>query len=232
MPEETIGIDEILLLKAESGCIGETLRFWIPKEYYVVVGRAGKVEEECFVDRCEQDGVKVIRRISGGGTVLQGPGCLNYSVILSFEEREGMRDIRSSYAAILGMIIDELEKEGYNASAVPLSDIALDDKKISGNAQARKKKFFLHHGTFLFGLDLDRIPVYLKHPPNEPVYRKGRSHRDFLTNLPIGQSKLEELIKRAFLPSENVWRPDESDLKALDNKVLEKFATKKWNNAF
>jgi len=76
-----------------------------------------------------------------------------------------------------------------------LSDIAVDNKKISGNAQARKKKYFLHHGTFLYDFDIGKIPYYLKYPPKEPNYRKNRSHSDFLTNIPLTPEQLKECIR-------------------------------------
>ena len=83
-PQENIHLDEELLLKTELSKEGETLRFWESKEYFVVIGRSGKAEEECHLDRCSRDGIKIVQRLSGGGTVLQGPGCLNYSLILSY----------------------------------------------------------------------------------------------------------------------------------------------------
>ena len=102
------------------------------------------------MDRCKKDGVKVIRRISGGGTVLQGKGCLNYSIFLKYGTNENYKSIKRSYIDILGKIIDGFQKKNINIEFYPLSDMALDGKKVSGNAQARKRTFFLHHGTFLY----------------------------------------------------------------------------------
>ena len=163
-PEETIALDELLLKKAEEGEIGETLRFWEAEEYFIVVGRAGKTAEDCEISRCHNDGIKVIRRISGGGTVLQGPGCLNYSLILSYKENKEYGDINSSYCAILGGLAEELQKAGHNVKFMPISDLAIEGKKISGNAQARKRSFFLHHGTFMYDLDMEKVSSYLAHP--------------------------------------------------------------------
>ncbi|MFH1798434.1 MAG: lipoate--protein ligase family protein [Candidatus Omnitrophota bacterium] len=196
LPEETIAFDEELLKSAESGQMGETLRFWESKEYFVVIGRAGKASEDCFLDRCREDGIKIIRRVSGGGTVLQGPGCLNYSLILSYDRDERFRNIRASYEIILIMIMASLTGR---VSFHPISDLAFNGKKFSGNAQARKKKYFLHHGTILYDFNLDMIPRYLKHPIKEPEYRNGRTHKDFLTNIPINPEEFKEAVKREFL---------------------------------
>jgi len=230
--EELVAFDELLLNKAESGEIGEVLRFWSSNQYLIAVGRSGKVSEDCSVDECRRDGIKIIRRISGGGSVLQGPGCINYSAILSYDSAGEYRDIRTSYQSILQRLADSLRKEGHDVNFFPICDLALSKKKISGNAQARKKKFFLHHGTFLISFDLDKVPRYLKHPSKEPEYRNGRSHKDFLANISISREELEHLIKETFSATEGRWIPGKDDLKELKNLVDNKYRADKWNYAF
>jgi len=198
-PEKNITMDEEFLVKAEAGEIGESLRFWEAKEYFVVIGRSGKAEEECRIDKCRRDGVKIIRRLSGGGTVLEGPGCLNYSVILSYERDDAFRNIRSSYRVILGGIARRLKAKGHDARFLPISDLAAAGRKFSGNAQARKKRYFLHHGTFLYDFDIEKVSRYLKHPPAEPDYRKGRAHGDFLANISESPENLMDIVKEEFL---------------------------------
>src|SRR5947209_8847007 len=81
-PAENLACDEALLDAAESGSGGEVLRFWESPEYFVVVGYANKVATEVNVAACEARGIPILRRCSGGGTVVQGPGCLNYALVL------------------------------------------------------------------------------------------------------------------------------------------------------
>ncbi len=232
-PEEAIALDELLLLKAESGELRETLRLWSSEEYFVVVGRAGKVAEECFSGRCRERGIKIIRRISGGGTVLQGPGCINYSVVLSYERDGRFKDIRYSYRRILQNIADAFKSKGHDMEVFPVSDLAMNGKKVSGNAQARKRKYFLHHGTFLFGFDPDMISLCLRHPPAEPEYRRGRAHGDFLTNISITGTELEETVKKIFLPHDTApYKPASDDLKALRELIAAKYSKDEWNLAF
>ena len=77
------------------------------------------------------------------------------------------------------------------AGAVPcitpvgISDLAVEGKKFSGNAQQRKRDHLLHHGTLLYSFDLDLLPRYLKAPPRQPEYRAQRAHEDFLGNVPL-----------------------------------------------
>ncbi len=231
IPEENIAFDEFMLEKAERGVVPETLRFWESEEYFVVLGRAGKVSEECDTEICEKDSVKIIRRSSGGGTVLQGPGCLNYSLILEYPSGEGKTDIRLSYSRVLNGIAEAFAAEGISVKVLPMSDLAADGKKISGNAQARKRRYFLHHGTLLLNFDLSRISTYLKHPPCEPEYRKGRLHEEFVANLSLGREEVEGIIKKAFC-CDGEWSPGESDIAEIKRLGNEKYSNKEWNWCF
>ncbi len=140
-----------------------------------------------------------MRRSSGGGTVLQGKGCLNYTLVLS-KERPEIQDLRRSYQFILGQIVAALKNLGIDAVCRPLSDIALtrDNKKISGSAQKRSKKFILHHGTLLYEFDLKKIEEYLTMPKDVPEYRQDRSHLDFVANLSISAEDLKKEIAKIF----------------------------------
>ena len=231
-PEENIALDELLLAKAETGRAGETLRFWTQEDHFVVLGRAGKIDEDCDTEACARDGVRLIRRISGGGTVLQGPGCINYSAVLSYARDEKTRDVRYSYSRVLGDISRAFRKKDLDVDFLPISDLAVGGKKVSGNAQARKKKYFLHHGTFLVGFDLDRVSRYLKHPRKEPGYRKGRAHSEFLANIPVPADELKGLISEVFRPSEGALALTPEDLEELRNLVTRKYSTDRWNLAF
>ncbi|MFH1665875.1 MAG: lipoate--protein ligase family protein, partial [Candidatus Omnitrophota bacterium] len=219
-PEETIALDELLLKKAEAGDTGETLRIWSATDHFAVLGRAGGAGEDCYTEKCRRDGVKIVRRSSGGGTVLQGPGCFNFSVILSYERDSSYRDINASYRAILQKMVDALAAEGFSAEFRPVSDLASGGKKFSGNAQARKRGYFLHHGTILFDFDIDMVSQYLKHPIKEPAYRGRRPHGEFLTNIPFTYDELTRITKKVFLPEDHsVWDPAEKDINELNRLV-------------
>ncbi len=230
--EENLAIDEFVLLKAEAGALGETVRFWSSGEHSVVLGRGERAEENCFMDRCRRDGIKVLRRISGGGTVLQGPGCMNYSLVLSYEREKEYRDIAASYGKILTLLSEGMEARGCSVEIFPVSDLALDGRKISGNAQARKKRHLLHHGTFLCGLDISKVSYYLKHPGKEPVYRKARPHVEFLANMPFSRGGVEDIVKEAFAPDDPDWEPSGEDREEINRMVEARYADPAWNLAF
>ena len=80
-PEENLALDEVLFEECEENGGEEMLRFWTPVPYFVVIGYGQKAEREVNLEFCRQNRIAVLRRISGGGTVVQGAGCLNYSLI-------------------------------------------------------------------------------------------------------------------------------------------------------
>jgi len=213
-PQENIFYDDVLLAQAEASQVGSsdrqlgnTLRLWESPVYFIVLGRTGKVEEDLNIQAVQTDAIPVLRRSSGGGTVVQGPGCLNFSFILSKNSHPGLPDLRKSYHVILEGVLTLLMDMGVDAGFRPISDLALTDgeKKFSGNAQRRGREFILHHGTILYDFDLDLISRYLAIPRDIPEYRKGRPHRDFIANIPLSSVKLAQAFKKYFTNSNSMF---------------------------
>ncbi len=204
-PSENILYDDVLLSLAEEGKLGNTLRIWESPVYFVVLGRTGKVEEDLDLENLKADAVPVLRRSSGGGTVVQGAGCLNYSFVLSKETTPALNDLRGSYHIILEGVLTLLSNLNINAVFRPISDLALQnsEKKFSGNAQRRGRNFILHHGTILYDFNLGQISRYLRMPKDVPEYRKGRSHTDFVTNITSTKKDLIAQFKSCYPPSDS-----------------------------
>src|SRR5262245_57601278 len=80
--EDNILLDEALYLNAEKHSGPEVLRFWESPKVFIVLGRIGKEDDDLVATEVLKDHIPVLRRTSGGGTVVQGPGCLNYSLII------------------------------------------------------------------------------------------------------------------------------------------------------
>jgi lipoate---protein ligase len=219
---ENLALDEALLLKFESADNGqELLRLWEPEGYSVVLGISGKMEKEVHVDQCEHADIPVLRRSSGGGTVVLGPGCLNYSLILSYEERPDCLDLTVSYRTVMSKIAQAL---GHEVLVLGISDLARETMKFSGNAQRRLQRYFLHHGTLLYDFNLEIIEELLKHPAKQPDYREQRRHRDFVGNLGLDQNTIKERLKNAFSAS-HVWSGELPDTQAL---IDEKYGQRAW----
>lgn len=177
--EENVALDEAMA-KAASPEQRTTLRLWWATAPAVVIGRSERAEQVANLEACERLCVPVIRRASGGGTVLQAPGVLNYSLTAPAPD---VFDIHANFALGARLLVGALQQFGIEAAPRGISDVAVGDRKISGNAMAKRWGGLLLHGTLLLDLDLDLVEACLLHPPREPDYRGRRSHRDFITTL-------------------------------------------------
>jgi lipoate---protein ligase len=224
---QNLALDEVLLLEADAGRAGECLRFWEWPTAAVVLGASGVLREEVLVDACTSVNVPILRRASGGGTVLLGPGCLEYSLVLSMTERPEMRSVTTSYRAIMGTMVKALQALVPSGSVhcAGSSDLAWDGRKFSGNAQKRGRHFILHHGTILYDFELTWIRHYLPLPPRQPEYRAGRSHEDFICNFPAPV----EAIKKQLVTAWNADTPLTTWLPVLVTKLeAEKYGRPEW----
>lgn len=225
-PSANLALDEALLLAAEDRTAGEVLRLWECPAHVVVVGAGGKIAEEVDVAACEADGVPILRRASGGGAVVIGPGCLCISVVLRSDTSPEMGMIRPSARYVMGRLRNALALLVPFATVEDVSDLAVDGQKFSGSAQQRKRRHFLHHSTLLCGFDLDRISRYLRMPSRRPEYRRDRSHADFLMNLPSDTDTLKHLVAREWMP-EGEYGP--VHLEKVEELVAEKYGRDEWN---
>jgi lipoate-protein ligase A len=198
LPEvaDNLALDEALLLQAEAGEHGEVLRLWEWPWPAVVLGSGCKLAEDVDVDACRADGVPVLRRSSGGGTVLLGTGCLCFTLVLSLGRDEALTQIRPSYCWILERVVGALAVAGVEQAGI--SDLALAGRKFSGNAQQRKRHHLLHHGTILYGMDLTLVGRYLRVPARQPEYRDNRAHEAFVRNLDLARDELAARLRAAW----------------------------------
>jgi lipoate-protein ligase A len=176
---ENLAIDE-KMVRAAAAENRSVLRLWWGDQATVVIGTSEKPERQANLSECERRGVAVLRRTSGGGTVLQTRGVFNYSLTAPAPQS---RDIRGLFALGATLLIEALARLNLQGEYRGTSDVAVNGRKISGNAQAWRRGGVLLHGTLLHELDLELVEACLQHPPREPDYRLGRPHRDFLTTL-------------------------------------------------
>jgi len=227
-PTQNLALDEVLLDGAESGRTGEALRFWESPVTFVVVGVAQALRQEVYEKNCIEDYVRVLRRASGGGCALQGPGCLNYTLILSHERHPEISTIRGSYCFILDRLCESLQARGVLAHHKGISDLAVGGKKISGSAQKRRKRYILHHGTLLYEVDFDKMERYLREPGDRPQYRGVRTHRGFLRAAPLTVRELQEAVCDAFGLSFRPAHPFRWEVEKAKELAHEKYATLDW----
>lgn len=226
-PSENLACDEALLDAAEAGDAGEVLRCWESPTHFVVIGYSNNVASEVNLAACEARGVPILRRCSGGGTVVQGPGCLSYTLILQITDAGPMRSISAANQFIMERNRAAIETAiGRPIHVQGHTDLAVDGLKFSGNSQRRRRRFLLFHGTFLLTFDLKLIGELLQMPSLEPAYRARRSHGEFLTNLALPTATVRAALQSAWAATESLWTPQPEQVAAL---AEQKYSATEWN---
>jgi lipoate---protein ligase len=229
-PEENLACDEALLDLCEAGRAEELLRFWQPRQHFVVLGYANKAEREVNLPFCRANRIPVLRRCTGGGTVVQGPGVLNYTLVLRFDSAGPLHSISATNefilarqaAALAPLIAAPIRRQGQ-------TDLAIGGLKFSGNAQRRQRRFLVFHGAFLLNLDIGLVEQTLPLPSHEPDYRASRSHMDFLLNLKLPADRIKSAVGQAWQANEPLT---EIPFPQIERLAREKYALDEWNLKF
>jgi lipoate-protein ligase A len=228
--EANLACDEALLDQAEERSGESVLRVWQPASVFVVIGFANRIAREVSLEVCRGQDIPVLRRCSGGGAVVQAPGCLNYSLVLPADEAGPWGTIRSTNKHVMErhrqVFCTLLHREVQHRGD---TDLALDERKFSGNAQRRRKRSLLFHGTFLLDLDFVLVEELLPAPSKAPVYRGNRSHTRFLTNLQIPAERVKHALREAWQACKPVL---EIPQQRIDQLVKEKYSRAEWNFRF
>ncbi len=237
-PAENLACDEALLDWCEDGAGEEVLRFWESARHFIVLGYANKMASEVNIAVCEKKGIPVYRRCSGGGTVVQGPGCLNYSLVLKITEGGRLQNITSANHFIMERnraAIESLYSKTETPDPKPEiavrghTDLCIGELKFSGNSQRRRKHFLLFHGTFLLNFNLALVSEVLPMPSKQPDYRKRRAHSRFLTTLDMPAEKVKTALQKAWDANSPPASPPMDKIAIL---ARDKYAGPGWNHRF
>ena len=225
-PEANLACDEALLDECEASPDREVLRFWESPRPFVVLGMASRREREVRLATCAARGIPVLRRCSGGGTVVQGPGCLSYTLVLRMTGNGLLERIDSTNA----FVMERHRRALADATGLPIlrqgaTDLAVGQRKFSGNAQRRRRRCLLFHGTFLLDFPIPLVEELLPYPPKAPVYRRRRRHGAFLANLRLPASRIKELLRRSWDATQGGDVPSE----AIASLVAHRYSARSWN---
>jgi lipoate-protein ligase A len=145
------------------------------------MGAGGKAETDIFAARAEIDGIPVLRRRGGGGTVVLSPGqvvlALVTEVASPFQNLGYFRAVNHWFRlALQALGVAGVEDRG-------ISDLAIGEKKILGTSIYRRRRILFYQASLLVDNDLSLFDRYLHFPSKVPDYREGRGHLEFCTNL-------------------------------------------------
>ncbi|MCX7806703.1 MAG: lipoate--protein ligase family protein [Planctomycetota bacterium] len=237
-PVADIGIEEAILLAVNDGRSPPAIRFWSPVSPAVVIGTGQAARREVNVEEARRAGVPVVRRFSGGGAVIIGPGVWNYSVFLKYEMVPGSETIAGAAGAVIGWAASALGRLGICAFPAGVSDLAVNvggrPRKLAGHAQARKRRAFCLHGSILADPDIGLIERLLPMPSEVPAYRDGRGHGEFLTSLAsLGARFGMDGFAEAFLAAsglcvERMGGPAAAEIATGSELAASKYSSEAW----
>lgn len=154
---------------------------WIPDKFYLVLGRSNSVEKSLKISEASQNSIDVLKRPSGGETVILSPKTLVLSALAIEDE---LKNSHQYFDYFNGKIIELLKRNGVkNLQQKGISDISIGNKKILGSSIYRKANKIFYHAVLNISESVENIERFISHPPREPDYRKGRSHSEFVTSL-------------------------------------------------
>ncbi|MBE7081123.1 MAG: lipoate--protein ligase [Clostridiales bacterium] len=224
--------DAYFNLASEEYLLKQTDNYYIylwVNDRAVIVGTNQNAIEEVNLAYTEKAGVKVVRRLTGGGTVYHDKGNICYTVIAPYNQNE------EHYKKFTAPIIEYLNSLGVNAKFSGRNDITIDDKKISGNAQTVYKDRIMHHGTILYNTDSSELAKCLN-PSKLKMQSKGiKSVRARVTNViehlekKMTVDEFKTGLKNEFLKSCTPYEFTDEDLTSINKLVEEKYSKYEWN---
>lgn len=199
----------------------------------IIVGRHQNTCAEINQEYVRENGIEVVRRLSGGGAVYHDHGNLNYGFIV---QNQG-KDINEVFRELTVPIINVLQKLGADARFSGRNDLVIDDKKISGVAQYHKDNRILLHGTLLFSSDMSKVSQSLNVDPRKFQDKGVKSVRSRVTNISPCLSKPLSIEEFTFILSKEVisqfagaeiYKLTDQDKEEIQKLADSKYATWEW----
>ncbi|NVO19409.1 MAG: lipoate--protein ligase [Bacteroidetes bacterium] len=199
----------------------------------IIVGKHQNTLAEINLDFVEQNKIKVVRRLSGGGAVFHDLGNINFTFI-SHGEPGSLVDFRKFTEPIL----EVMQKLGIEARFEGRNDLTIDGRKFSGNAEHVFRNKVLHHGTLLFSSIMADLTGALKVDPSKFTDKAVKSVRSRVTNIsehlrePLEIEKFMEMVRSHVnekYPDAITIELSEADHQNIHKLVEDKYSTWNWN---
>ena len=235
-PKVNLAIEEHVLRNFDP--TGEFLMLYI-NEPSVIMGKHQNVFEEVNVDFVQENGIQVVRRVSGGGTVYHDLGNLNFSYLVPHDAAKV-----NNYRYFLDPIVAALQSLGVPAEISPRNDIMAAGKKLSGNAQFSTTKRMVSHGTLLFNSEIIHLSQSLKVKAVNIQSKSIKSYRSPVANIgeylsaeqrqQLDMEQFKKVLLRYIFNTEGeipVYQLTSADWEVVNKLVQEKYSSWEWNFA-
>jgi lipoate-protein ligase A len=166
---DNMAVDEAITIARSQNLVSNTVRLYMWRPPAVSLGYFLKVNDVVDAESCRLLGIDIVRRISGGGAVYHSEKEVTYSVIVKQNDPVLPEDVIEVYKKLSAAIMSLPERLGLEVYFEPghpgvCPNVVVDGRKISGNAQARRRGVILQHGTLLLDCDLKVMAEVLKMP--------------------------------------------------------------------
>jgi lipoate-protein ligase A len=177
-------------------CLDNQPRFQVyqPSETMVVIGKGSDPDVELNVQVCVADEIPIYHRAGGGCAVVLAPGNIIVSTVMP---SKGIVNITQYFHDYSDWLMQGLSQIGItNVYREGLSDLVINDRKVAGACIWNSKDVVYYSASLLVEPQIELMEKYLKHPPREPEYRRGRNHRDFVGELKslLGNRTIESSV--------------------------------------
>lgn len=203
----------------------------------IIVGRNQNTLEEINQQYCEEHGVTITRRLSGGGAMYQDMGNMCFSFIVPADEvRFG------DFKSLVKPVVDALHDMGATgAEATGRNDIVIDGKKFSGNAMYTRDGKTFCHGTLMYNVNTDVVAKALAVPKDKIASKGIKSVRARVTNImPYLKPEFQNLTTQEFRDEliKRIWHVDSLDeikqdayqLTAKDEAAIDEIENRLYKN--
>ncbi len=198
----------------------------------VIVGKYQNTAEEINQAVVDREGIRVVRRLSGGGAVYHDIGNLNYTLIVGQETTPDF-----DFRLFVLPVIDALTELGVTAGYTGRNDLTIDGKKFSGNAQYAKNGRIMHHGCIMLNTSLEKVQEALNVSPAKIESKSIKSVRSRVTTIneyaprPISMESFKEVLKKHVLKGrdDGTYELTDADRAAIGRLVRDKYGTWEWN---
>ena len=194
----------------------------------LVVGKYQNPLEEINMEYARSHHLNIARRMSGGGTVYQDPGCWQFSFITAADQQ------KISFQEYILPVVEALHELGVTGAGFNgRNDLVIDGKKFSGNSQYIHGGYVVHHGTLLYATDIAALVESTTADPYKIISKSIKSVRDRVTNIsdhmenPVSDQEFKRLMVSRLMGSEGtVYRLTAEELARVQKIADEKFGSR------
>ena len=248
-PYTNMAVDEAILRAYLANIVPPTLRIYGWRPPAISLGYFQKAEEILDIARCISHNVPFVRRITGGEALFHSDE-LTYSIVCSKDALSLPDSVKESYKTLTGFLLNAYRILGLEASffsavnnksankncssycfaAIHDFDIAINGKKLGGNAQKRIKNTIFQHGSIPFTVNTKRVNLFFREE------LKGAEDKVISLEDALGETidfeQFQSIVVGAFRKTFKVQFAEDSltafELRLVESLKREKYGNRQW----